>query len=354
MIMTATNARGRLLAYLDTPRTEPLFVQGDARAVLTSFPSNVFDCCMTSPPYWGKREYADAGIGLENHYGDFIDNLVAVCAEIKRVLRPTGSFWLNIGDSYYRKRLLGIPWRVALELTDKQDWTLRNSIVWNKVKGGPDNTKDRLRNVHEHIFHFAATAQGYYYDADAIRSTPKKTRVVNGSVVSATGVRGVRYKRQIQLSTALTHDEKEAAFGALDGMLDRVRKNEVADFRMIIRGQQRTTHSDSERISGRARELRDKGYYFLRYHPKGSKPSDVWDIMPEGSQNRKSHFAPYPKDLCRIPIMATCPAGGLVLDPFCGTGTTMAVASELGRKSVGIDVSGEYLGIAEERSTTLL
>lgn len=354
MIMTATNARGRLLAYLDTPRTEPLFVQGDARAVLTNFPSNVFDCCMTSPPYWGKREYADAGIGLENHYGDFIDNLVAVCAEIKRVLRPTGSFWLNIGDSYYRKRLLGIPWRVALELTDKQDWTLRNSIVWNKVKGGPDNTKDRLRNVHEHIFHFAATAQGYYYDADAIRSTPKKTRVVNGSVVSATGVRGVRYKRQIQLSTALTHDEKEAAFGALDGMLDRVRKNEVADFRMIIRGQQRTTHSDSERISGRARELRDKGYYFLRYHPKGSKPSDVWDIMPEGSQNRKSHFAPYPKDLCRIPIMATCPADGLVLDPFCGTGTTMAVASELGRKSVGIDVSGEYLGIAEERSTTLL
>lgn len=113
---------------------------------------------------------------------------------------------------------------------------------------------------------------------------------------------------------------------------------------MIIRGRQRTTHSDSEKISGRARELRDKGYYFLRYHPKGSKPSDVWDILPEDSQNRKGHFAPYPKDLCRIPIMATCPEGGLVLDPFCGTGTTMAVASDLGRKSVGIDVSSQYLG----------
>lgn len=84
MIMTATDARGRLLAYLDTPHTEPLFVLGDAVVVLRTFPSNVFDCCMTSPPYWGKREYADAGIGLENHYGDFIDNLVAVCAEIDR------------------------------------------------------------------------------------------------------------------------------------------------------------------------------------------------------------------------------------------------------------------------------
>lgn len=354
MIMTADDAHTRLLDYLDTPRVEPLFVLGDAAAVLKTFPPNVFDCCMTSPPYWGKREYAEAGIGMETHYRDFVDNLVAVCAEIKRVLRPTGSLWLNIGDSYYRKRLIGIPWRVALELTDKQDWTLRNSIVWNKIKGGPDNTKDRLRNVHEHIFHFVAKPRGYYYDADAIRSTPKKTKVVNGTVVSASGVRGVRYKRQIQLSTELTDGEKEKAFRALDRMLDRVRTNDIADFRMIIRGCQRTTHSNSEKISGRARELRDKGYYFLRYHPKGSKPSDVWDILPEDSQNRKSHFAPYPKDLCRIPIMATCPEGGLVLDPFCGTGTTMAVASDLGRKSVGVDLSSEYLGIAEGRSATLL
>lgn len=87
MIMTADNAHTRLLDYLDTPRVEPLFVLGDAAAVLKTFPPNVFDCCMTSPPYWGKREYAEAGIGMETHYRDFVDNLVAVCAEIKRVLR---------------------------------------------------------------------------------------------------------------------------------------------------------------------------------------------------------------------------------------------------------------------------
>jgi site-specific DNA-methyltransferase (adenine-specific) len=123
---------------------------------------------------------------------------------------------------------------------------------------------------------------------------------------------------------------------------------------MIIRGQQRATHSDSERVSGRARELKERGFYFLRYHPNGSKPSDVWDIIPEDTQNRMGHFAPYPKDLCRIPILATCPEGGVVLDPFCGTGTTNVVAFELGRKSVGIDVSEDYIEAAKTRCHRLI
>ncbi len=354
MITTTPGARACLDNYLSTRRVSPLFVLGDALDVLSAFPSEVFDCCMTSPPYWGKREYANSGIGLERDYRDLIRNLSAVCAEVKRVLKPAGSFWLNIGDSYAGKNLIGIPWRVAIELMDGQGWTLRNSVVWNKIKGGPDNTKDRLKNVHEDVFHFVKSPRGYYYDTDSIRSTPKRAKVINGSVVSATGVRGVRYRRQIELSTELTDTEKENAFSALDKMLDHVAAGDTADFRMIIRGRQRTTHSDSERVSGRARELRDKGFYFLKYHPNGSKPSDVWDILPEDTQKRRSHFAPYPEDLCKIPILATSPMGGLVLDPFCGTGTTMSVASIFGRKSVGIDLSDEYLAIAEERSAMLL
>ena len=354
MIATPPDAAKRLDDYRKTPRVSPLFILGDALEVLREFPPEAFDCCMTSPPYWGKREYANRGIGLERDYRDFIRNVSAVCAEVKRVLKPSGSFWLNVGDSYAGKGLIGIPWRLAIELTDGQGWTLRNSVVWNKVKGGLDNTRDRLRNVHEDVFHFVKSPQGYYYDTDAIRSTPKRAKVVNGSVVSASGVRGVRYRRQVELSSELTEAEKRNAFEALEEMLGRVAAGELADFRMIIRGRQRTTHSDSERVSGRARELREKGFYFLKYHPNGSKPSDVWDILPEDTQKRKSHFAPYPEDLCRIPILATCPAGGLVLDPFCGTGTTMSVASALDRKSVGIDLSDEYLVIAEERSATLL
>ena len=291
---------------------------------------------------------------MERSYDDYIARLSAVLAEVQRVLKPTGSLWLNLGDSYKNKSLAGIPWRVAFRLTDEQNWILRNSVVWNKIKGGPDNTRDRLRNVHENVFHFVKESRGYYYDVDSIRNTPKTTKVVNGCVVTATGVRGVRYRRQIELSTELSASEKKSASRALTEMLNAVRGGTVADFRMIIRGNQRTTHSDSAKVSGRAKELRDKGFYFLKYHPHGSKPADVWDILPEDTQKRRAHFAPYPEDLCKLPILATSPPDGTVLDPFCGTGTTMLVAQRLGRKSVGIDLSAEYLEIAEMRTGSLL
>ncbi len=341
-------------AYDKGQDISPMFIQGDAFLVLQQLPDNSIDFCMTSPPYWNKRQYNVLGIGLESRYEDYILNLLKIFEQIKRILKPTGSFWVNIGDSYYQKSLIGIPWRIALKMIDEQGWILRNSIIWNKIKGGLDNTQDRLRNVHEDIFHFVKVRKGYYYNTDAIRTEPRKAKVINGSVVSATGVSGVRYKRQIELSTSLTRREKLAAIEALGEVLERVREGKIADFRMIIRGQQRTTHSDSERVSGRAKELKEKGFYFLMYHPDGSKPGDVWDILPEDTQKRNDHFAPYPEDLCKIPILATCPPQGLVLDPFCGTGTTMIVAQSLGRKSIGIDLSEEYLQIAEERCWRLM
>ncbi len=343
-----------LAGYLADACRRPLLLCGDAASVLKSFPDDTFDLCMTSPPYWSKRVYSAGGIGLENDWHDYIENLLVVFGEVFRVLKTSASFWLNVGDSYQNKLLLGLPWRIALAMVDRQGWILRNEVIWHKVKGGPDNTRDKLRNVHEHVFHFVKKSSGYYYNADAIRTPPKKARVINGSVVSATGVSGVRYRRQIELSTVLTDVEKKAAFEELDRMLAAVQAGEIADFRMIIRGQQRTTHSDNHAVSGRARELQNRGFYFLRYHPKGSKPGDVWDILPEDTQKRDAHFAPYPEDLCRIPILATCPDEGVVLDPFCGTGTTCLVAFQLGRKSVGVDVSQEYLDSATERCRLLL
>ncbi len=332
----------------------PLFLHGEAAAVLRDLPSDSVDCVVTSPPYWGKREYAEGGIGLEPDYRSFVRDLAAICLQLKRVLKPSGSFWLNLGDSYDNKELLGIPWRVAFELTDNQGWVLRNSVIWNKVKSGMDNTRDRLGNVHENVFHFVRQSKGYFYDADAIRSKPRDAKVVNGSIISATGVSGVRYRRQIELSTDLTPVQKSQAMQELEAMLSDMRLGKVSDFRMIIRSQQRATHSDSEKVSGRAKELRDKGFYFLRYHPNGSKPTDVWDIIPEDTQGRESHFAPFPVDLCRLPILATCPVGGVVLDPFCGTGTALVAARQLGRRSVGIDISRTYLEAARERCSQIL
>ena len=222
------------------------------------------------------------------------------------------------------------------------------------MKSGMDNTQDRLGNIHENVFHFVQQPKGYYYDADAIRSQPRSARVENGRVVSSTGVSGVRYRRQIESAPVLSDSERESALSALDNILTEMGDGLVSDFRMIIRGNQRATHSDSARVSGRAKELHDKGFYIIRAHPKGSKPSDVWDIVPEDTQQRKLHFAPYPVELCRIPILATCPPGGIVLDPFCGTGTALLAALELGRKSVGIDLSLRYLEYAEDRCRRLL
>jgi DNA modification methylase len=221
-------------------------------------------------------------------------------------------------------------------------------VIWHKVKGGMDNSKDKLRNVHENVFHLVVS-RSYFYDVDQIRNKPREAKVSAGKVISATGVSGVRYKRQLELSMSLSDEEKQLAFKALENILHDVELGKLSDFRMVIRGQQRSTHSDQSRVSGRERELEQKGFYFLKYHPNGAKPGDVWDIMPEDTQRRESHFAPYPEDLCRIPIRVSCPSDGIVLDPFCGTGTTMRVASSLGRKSIGIDLSEKYLETARKR-----
>jgi len=147
----------------------------------------------------------------------------------------------------------------------------------------------------------------------------------------------------------LTSDEKINALNALNTVLERIKNNEIADFRMIIRGQQRTTHSNSEKVSGRAKELAQKGFYFLFYHPDGTLPGDVWEIIPEDTQKRKEHYAVYPEDLCKIPILATCPKDGIVLDPFSGSGTTSLVALKYNRKSIGLDISEEYIEFSRER-----
>ena len=143
--------------YLQNDSIRPLFLHDDALNALSKLPSESIDCCITSPPYWGQRQYASEGVGSETDYRKYIAQLAEIFLELKRVLKQTGSFWLNLGDTYLNKRLLGIPWRVALELTDKQDWILRNDVIWHKVKGGPDNSLDKLRNVHEYVFHFVKT-----------------------------------------------------------------------------------------------------------------------------------------------------------------------------------------------------
>lgn len=328
----------------------PCLVVGDSLKVLSQLPNDSIDCVITSPPYYMKRQYLGGGIGLESTYQEYIDNLLEIIKEIHRVLKPTGSFWLNIGDSYKNKQLLNIPHRIAIRMQDEQNWILRNTVVWDKLKGAMSQSKDSLGCEYEPMFHFVKKKNGYYYDADSVRKKPRKAHVENGAVVSATGVSGVRYRRKIELSTELTQEQKENAFLALDNVLERIKNGELSDFRMVIKGgNQRVTNGDTANLSGRAKELQEKGFYFLFYNPNGSMISDVWQIVPEDTQGRKLHFAPFPEDLVKTPIVLTCPKNGIVLDPFAGTGTTCYVAAQLHRKSIGIDMAKEYLELAEDR-----
>jgi len=338
-----------ILDWLDSNSMNKL-IQGDSSEVLNHFPPNCIDCVITSPPYWGVREYSgNSKLGNEDSLTEFIDNLLSIFNKIKRVLKPEGSFWLNIGDTYQNKDLIGVPWRVALAMKEKQDWILRNDIIWNKVKGNPSAASDRLRVMHEYIFHFVQQ-KSYYYNDKAIRKKEdyELTYKDNGDVVSPTGVSGVRYRRQIKNNKFLTDEEKKNALEALEKHLDKVKDGKIKDFRMVIRDTQRTTHGESEDLSGRARELAEKGYYFLCYNAEGAMPGNIWDIIPKDEHRDDNHCAVYPVEICELPIKAS-PEDGIVLDPFVGTGTTILAANKLNRRAIGIDISEEYITTARER-----
>lgn len=168
-------------------------------------------------------------------------------------------------------------------------------------------------------------------------------------MISATGVSGKKYRKMIVESTELTEQEKENALKALDDTLLKIQQGEINDFRMTIRGVQRAWHSEDTEISGRAKELRDKGFYIMKMGASGFLPCDIWNIVPEDTWRKDSHCAVFPEELLRIPILATCPENGIVLDPFSGTGSTVSAALKLGRRGIGIDLSEEYNNIANKR-----
>ncbi len=334
-------------------QSDYLLCCGDAAEFLQEFPSQSVHCCITSPPYWNQRQYSGSSkLGNERSVEEYVEHLSAYFQPVKSVLKDDGSLWLNLGDTYKKKNLMGVPWRVALAL-QADGWILRNAIVWHKVKGNPCNANDKLRNGYEYLFHLVKQER-YYYDVNAIRHPPGKPYYKNGQIVTPTGVSGTKYRQQICQSQALNEAEKQNALAALDETLAKVARGELPDFRMIIRGNQRSTHSDSPAYSGRAEELKKRGFCILPYHKNGTKPDDVWQIIPEDQWRKDAHFAVFPKEICEIPIKATCPVGGVVLDPFMGTGTAIIAALELKRRGIGIDTSQEYQMIAEKRIAEFL
>lgn len=302
--------------YSDPDNTLTLYL-GDASAVLSGMESDSVNCIVTSPPYFGLRDYCgnDQQIGMEDSPAEYVSRLVEVFRHARRVLAEDGTLWLNLGDSYYSGRgnpgpnsadkkqvarrgwvrpvdrpgqdwakpkdLLGIPWRTAIGLQD-DGWYLRNSIVWHKPNAMPESIQDRLAGRHENLF-LLTKSRRYWFDLDAIREPHADSTI------------------------AAAH---------------RARKPYQAP---------------GQRPNTKSRPLGEKG----------KNPGDVWSINTRPFV--EAHFATFPVELPRRCILAGCKPNGVVLDPFSGAGTTALAAQQVGRRAIGIDINPEYHSIALKR-----
>jgi site-specific DNA-methyltransferase (adenine-specific) len=269
---------------------------GDARKVLVQLPAHSVHAIITSPPYYGQRDYEHPQqIGREAEFQLYLDGLVAILTEAGRVLRPDGTLWLNLGDKYEQSRLLGLPWRVALALIDG-GWWLRSDIIWHKPNAMPQPVKNRPTTDHEYLFLFSRGPQ-YYYDADAIREPH------------------VTFSEHSKMKGGRRH------LG------------------------QRGGTPEAGKNAGQS-NLHD-GRWDQAFHPKGRNKRTVWSV-PLGKY-RDAHFAVFPPALIRPCILAGVPAGGVVLDPFFGSGTVGVVARQLGRRYLGIELNPAYVDLARRR-----
>lgn len=272
-------------------------VRGDALEILRTLPADSIDCIVTSPPYYRQRNYEDSPdqLGQEASPAAYVERLVEIMGKCRRVLKDSGTLWLNIGDKYDRGGQLGMPWRVALAMID-DGWTLRSDIIWHKPNAMPSSVKNRPTVDHEYIFLFTK-GNDYFYDADAIREPH------------------VTFSEDSKMRGGRNH------FGKRDG-----------------------TPEDGKNAGDN--NLHD-GRWDQAFHPAGRNKRTVWSI-PLG-KFRDAHFAVFPESLVVTCLLAGCPEDGLVLDPFCGSGTTLLVAQRLGRRWMGIDCVEEYCDMARKR-----
>jgi site-specific DNA-methyltransferase (adenine-specific) len=274
---------------------------GDSWQTSRLLPSDFVHCIVTSPPYFGHREYSESSdiepfeFGREDDPALYVQKLVSLFGELRRVLRPTGTLWLNLGDTYRQEQLLGIPWRVALGLQES-GWTLRSEIIWHKPNAMPSSVKNRPTTSHEHVFLLAKTKE-YFYNADAIRE-PHVTFTEDSKMRGGRG-----------------------HFGKRDGT--------------------------PENGKNKGNPNLHNGRWDQAFHPLGRNKRTVWDIPL--SKFRDTHFAVFPEELVKLCILAGTTEGDIVLDPFIGSGTTAVVARKLGRHFVGLELVPRYAQMTLER-----
>ena len=334
---------------------------GDVRAILAAMEADSVDCVVTSPPYWGLRDYGvDGQIGLELTLGEHLYVMVQVFEAVRRVLKPTGTLWLNYGDCYatspngrsaadtkatgnddrtFRdkpfstiggvlkaKDLAMVPNRLAIALQEA-GWWVRSEIVWAKPNPMPESIRDRPATSHEKIFMLSKSAR-YFYDKDAVRQP---------SAVSSIARWDQDVESQEGSHRANGGTKTNGTMKAVGGPREKVRGADVASPKHA--GHVNRTLLD-DTLRGFGRNLRN-------YEPA---PVNVWNIATRPFSD--AHFATFPPELAERCILAGCPKGGMVLDPFGGAGTTALVALRHGRRAALIELNPEYAEMAQRRIET--
>jgi DNA modification methylase len=372
-------------------------LEGDVRKCLEKIPQGSIDTCLTSPPYWGARDYGHPDqTGLEEELEDYVATMVSVFRSVKRVLSERGTLWLNIGDCYLNgtgtvngrppekgwkrnKQLCLVPFRLALALQE-DGWWLRNTVVWAKPNAMPASVRDRLTNTWEPVFLFTKSEK-YHFDLDSLR-VPHQT---DDSVERQRAERGKnngKAKGSTELRKWLNSPRHRATIDGLRAIRRRPNRpdpTELAAYllaaakkkdlstrdiaKLLNMPYERTRHYfRTDRLGARLppeevwEQLRDLleldtqyddamavevGDNVFRNHPKGKNPGDIASFALSGSSI--SHFATMPMALVEWALKATLPAGGVAFDPFMGTGTTGIAALRLGGRFVGVDVRKDFL-----------
>ena len=288
---------------------------GDNLFHLTNIPDNSVDMCVTSPPYYNLRDYKNSGqIGAENTVKDFVENLCKVFDEIHRILKPTGSCWVNIGDTYDKKRLLQVPSRFEIAMCDR-GWHLRNEIIWSKPNPQPISSKDRFWGNHEKFFWFVKDVKKYYFNRDAILVP------------------------QAEIS--------------IRRMFSKNNMSKRKDFNATTKEGFAISSNSQDKHYARMREEMgiDKEFNYEELIKSGKCPTrpefDTWNVP--SVTYKGAHFAVYPPELIEKPILSCCPEQGIVIDPFMGSGTTGEVAKLNNRRYIGLELNPEYAILANER-----
>lgn len=342
-------------------------LKGDCRSILPTLPEESVHCVVTSPPYFGLRDYGVAGqIGLEPSPDQFVDELVTVFREVRRVLRSDGTCWLNLGDSYANdgkwgghtggkhvkalhcspigrnkrytglkpKDLIGIPWMAALGLR-ADGWWLRQSLPWVKRNPMPESTRDRPTSAIETVF-LLTKSQSYFYDYDAVKRTMAASSIgrlaqdidgQDGSTRANGGTKTNGTMKAVRGDKQRGHSRRRAGFNDRWDAMEREEQ----------RGERAFRNTDL--------------FFSSIVPPHGGIGSDQELIALDVATHsfKEAHFATFPPSLIEPLILAGCPAGGTILDPFGGAGTTGMVADRLQRNAILIELNPEYAAIAERR-----